>query len=110
MIRFIDFRRFCLGPRNVCTGYVAHAASSAGRHDHASPQQLRRGDALERSTRSLRDYVRPPPCPPRRGHRKLKTKKPGGADLLGLPNPVHLVVITRWERRTCTRPVINGVE
>ena len=78
MIRFIDFRCLCLSPRNVCTGYVARAASSVGRADHASPQQLRRGDALERSTRSLRDYVRPPPCPPRRGHRKLKTKKPGG--------------------------------
>ncbi len=29
MIRFIDFRCLCLSPRNICTGYVTRAASSA---------------------------------------------------------------------------------
>ena len=31
----------CLGPRNICAGYVARAASSVRRHDHASPRSVR---------------------------------------------------------------------
>ena len=37
MIRLIAVAAIALAARNVGAGYVARAASSAGRHDHASP-------------------------------------------------------------------------
>ena len=74
MIRLIAIS-FALAVATSAPGNVARAASSAGRHDHASSQQLWRGNALERSTRSLRDDIRPPPCPSRSGHRQLNNKE-----------------------------------
>ena len=40
-------RRLCLDRRNLRLGYVARAASSGGRHDHASPSGMWRGDEVE---------------------------------------------------------------
>ena len=41
------FRCLCLARRNLRPGNVARAASSAGRHDHASPSGMWRGDEVE---------------------------------------------------------------
>ena len=50
---------------------MSPATSSVGRHDHASPPELWRGDAVEFRTRSLCDYIGPPQCPAGRRHRQL---------------------------------------
>ena len=39
----VDRCCFCFGPCNLRPGNVARAASSAGRHDYASPRSMRRG-------------------------------------------------------------------
>ena len=63
MIRLIAFAAFALAVATLRPGNVARAASSAGRHDHASPQQcgagMRWNEALGRcATTSARRHVR----------------------------------------------------
>src|SRR6478672_3052063 len=43
----VDRCCICFGRRNLRPGNVARAASSGGRHDHASPSGMWRGDEVE---------------------------------------------------------------
>ena len=74
MIRLIAVAAFALAVATSRPGNVARAASSGGRHDHASARSM--WCRYAHGEWCLHNYIRSPACPPRSGHRPLKTKKP----------------------------------
>ena len=70
MIRLIAFAAFAFAVATSAQCNIIRAASSAGRHDHASPRSM--WCRYAHGEWCLHNYIRPPPRTPGNRHRPLK--------------------------------------